>query len=147
MPFADEPLADDQKWSRASFRAWSEEMTPESIADALGLQATKLFRKGDPYTKRSPSLRKKHLIVVESALPASEPLARHLAALCDLLEPVAARLPDIADRCGYDIFCGFSSGNGQGGFTLSPDLLSRLAVLKVDVGLDLYPPSAVQPEA
>jgi hypothetical protein len=140
-------LAEDEQWARASFRASSAEVTPEAIRDALGLQPTKLFRKGDPYTKRSTSIRKEHLVVVESGLPASEPLEQHLTALCDLLEPVAARLPAIADRCEYDIFCGFSSGSGQGGFTLSPELLQRLAALKIELAVDLYPPTAARPDA
>ena len=41
------------------------------------------------------------------------------------------------------LFCGFSSGNGQGGFTLNPELLARLAVFGVELSLDLYPPTEV----
>ena len=147
MPPEDGSLGEDEKWSSAAFRAWSAEVPPEEIVAALGLQPTKMFRKGDPYSRRSTSIRQNHLIVVEAAVPARESLERHLIALCHIIEPVAAKLPAIADRCGYDIFCGFSSGNQQGGFTLSPDLLKRLAALKIQFALDLYPPASVPPEA
>ena len=126
MPPEDGSLGEDEKWSSAAFRAWSAEVPPEEIVAALGLQPTKMFRKGDPYSKRSTSIRQNHLIVVEAAVPARESLERHLIALCDIIEPVAAKLPAIADRCGYDIFCGFSSGNQQGGFTLSPDFIETV---------------------
>jgi len=42
-------------------------------------------------------------------------------------------------------WCGFSSGNGQGGFSISPGLLQRLARLGVEVVLDLYPPESISP--
>jgi hypothetical protein len=122
-------------------------MPAEAIADALGLVPTEVHRKGEPVSKRSTAVRKEHCIRIKSSLPTSEPLHRHLEALCDLIEPVASKLAAITDRCDCDIFCGFSSGNGQGGFTLDPDLLKRLAAFGIELVVDLYPPSAVRPEA
>jgi len=106
-----------------------------------------MHRKGEPVSKRSTAVLKQHWLFIESGLPTSEPLERHLTSLCDRLEPVASKLAAITDRCHYDIFCGFSSGNGQGGFTLSPGLLSRLAALAIELVVDLYPPTAVRPDA
>ena len=147
MPPEDASLAEDAKWSRATFRAWSDHVPPESIADALGVRPTQLHRKGDPVSKRSKALRTKHCILIESSLPTSQPLEDHLVALCDVLEPVASELAAMNARCEYDIFCGFGSGNGQGGFTLSPKLLARLAALPIELVVDLYPPAPVWPEA
>lgn len=39
------------------------------------------------------------------------------------------------------LFLGFSSGNGQGGFTLPASLLTRIAALGLDLSLDLYLPT------
>ena len=147
MPPEEASLSDDAKWSRATFRVWSDALSPEMIAGALGLKPTELHRKGEAVSKRTTAVRKEHCIRIESSLPTSDPLQRHLEALCDLIEPVAQKLAAIADQCEYDIFCGFSSGNGQGGFTLSPELLNRLAALKIELVVDLYPPTAVGPEA
>ncbi|MGB7158009.1 MAG: DUF4279 domain-containing protein [Tepidisphaeraceae bacterium] len=147
MPAEEVSLSEHAKWSRATFRISSNELSPEAMGDALGLRPTASHRKGELVSKRSAGVRKEHCIRIESALPTSDPLERHLAALCDLLEPVAPKLAGIAHDCEYDIFCGFSSGNGQGGFTLSPELLNRLAALKVELVVDLYPPTAVRPEA
>jgi hypothetical protein len=42
------------------------------------------------------------------------------------------------------LFCGFSSGNGQGGFTLDSDTLTRIAKLGIPLIVDLYPPAIVK---
>ena len=147
MPPEEITLDEDAKWSRATFRVWSDTMSPEAIAGALGIEPTELHRKGEPVSKRTAAVRKEHCIRIKSSLPTSEPLQRHLESLCDLIEPLGPKLAAIADRCECDIFCGFSSGNGQGGFSLSPQLLNRLAALKIKLVVDLYPPTAVRPEA
>lgn len=134
-------LSEDEKWSTATFRVWSDEMSPEAIAEALGLQPSRTHHKGDAISKRVQTLRKEHLFRIESPLPRSASLQDHLAWLCDLVEPVSSQLTTISDRCKYDIFCGFSSGSGQGGFVLDPMLLSRIAGLKINLVVDLYPPT------
>jgi hypothetical protein len=40
------------------------------------------------------------------------------------------------------LLCGFSSGNGQGGFTLDAKTLQRIADLGVSLSVDLYPPES-----
>jgi hypothetical protein len=61
------------------------------------------------------------------------------------------RLEDRADAVRHlvarpgvtaELFLGFSSGNGQGGFTLPASLLTRVVALGLDLTLDLYPPTA-----
>jgi len=39
------------------------------------------------------------------------------------------------------LFCGFSSGNGQGGDTLRPETLKLLVDAGLSLTLDLYPPT------
>jgi hypothetical protein len=76
------------------------------------------------------------------------PLAEHLIWLLDQLEPKVNSIKSIADEWKARIFCGFSSENGQGGVTLDPRLLRRLANLGIPFVLDLYPPGppAEEPE-
>ena len=62
--------------------------------------------------------------------------------LLEMLEPKLDRLRELASRCSMDVFCGFSSESGQGGFTLDPDLLIRLGEIPGGgLNLDLYPPT------
>jgi len=44
------------------------------------------------------------------------------------------------DGVNAEIFCGFGSGNGQGGDTISARTLERIASLGLSLVLDLYPP-------
>src|SRR4051794_28938811 len=104
MPPEEASLSDDAKWSRATFRVWSEAMPPEAIVDALGLEPIEVHRKGEPVSKRSAAVRKEHCIRIESSLSTSEPLQRHLETLCDMIEAVAPKLAAITDRCECDIF-------------------------------------------
>ena len=79
---------------------------------------------------------------MDSGVPDSEPIAVHLHALLEMLEPKLDRLRELASRCSMDVFCGFSSESGQGGFTLDPDLLIRLGEIPGGgLNLDLYPPT------
>lgn len=138
-------LDPDEKWSRATFRVFSTTITPEEIEATLLLAATSVHRMGERISKRVPALRKEHAFFVESALATSEPLDHHIAGLCDLLDPVHDRLAMLRSTCRCDIFCGFSSGSGQGGFSLDASLLRRLAATELKLTLDLYPPSRIPP--
>jgi hypothetical protein len=69
-------------------------------------------------------------------------MEEHLKWLLNLLEPKAGIIKGIADRFCVDLFCGFSSENGQGGFRLDARLLQRIASLGIAFSLDLYPPES-----
>jgi hypothetical protein len=52
---------------------------------------------------------------------------------CDVLR-------SLTGYCRIDLFCGYASMYGQGGFTLDPDTVARIAQLGVSLGPDFYPP-------
>jgi hypothetical protein len=68
--------------------------------------------------------------------------SEHLKWLLNLLEPKAGIIKGIADRFCVDLFCGFSSESGQGGFTLDAQILQRIARIGIAFSLDLYPPES-----
>jgi len=84
--------------------------------------------------------------LLSSPLDKHENLADHIKWLLDRLEPKADIVKGLSAKYRVDIFCGFSSGSGQGGFTLDSKTLARLAKLGVPVGLDLYPPCVFEDE-
>jgi hypothetical protein len=84
--------------------------------------------------------------ILSSPLDKSENLSAHVKWLLDRLEPKADIVRALCAKYRVDIFCGFSSGSGQGGFTLDPETLGRLAMLRIPVGFDLYPPSDMEDE-
>jgi hypothetical protein len=62
-----------------------------------------------------------------------------------LLEKRANAIRDLTSEPGVggELFLRFSSGNGQGGFTLPADLLTRISRIGLNLSLDLYPPTDV----
>ena len=71
-----------------------------------------------------------------------------LRALFSLLGSRRTALKTLCTTPGIegDIFLGFSSGNGQGGDTISPHVLSLIADTGLSLSLDLYPPSVDEDE-
>lgn len=78
----------------------------------------------------------------QSPLGKNRGLNDHLAWLLDHLESKIPVLNALSQSHRVDLFCGFSSGSGQGGFVLDVSTLVRLARLGVPLVLDLYPPAA-----
>jgi len=81
------------------------------------------------------------LWVLESGKERSSPLQNHLEELLSWIESNADSLLCLRDKCSFDLFCGFSSGSGQGGFGIASSNLLRMGELGVDLILDLYPPT------
>lgn len=78
----------------------------------------------------------------ESPLPKKEPLSSHVNWLLEACRGKEAVIRELASALNVELFCGFSSGNGQGSFSLENELLSRISGLGLSLVLDLYPPGA-----
>jgi hypothetical protein len=134
-------MNEDEKWSSAAFCAHSDTLPPEQMEVIIGLPPTRSHRIGEPRSKRTyRGVHDRHYYSVQSKISDSEPLEKHIEEILSMLEPRIDRVKHLASEASLCLFCGFSSGNGQGGFVLSPSLLSRLAQLGLEVVLDLYPP-------
>lgn len=139
----------DEKWSRASLRISSNTMSAAEITHTLGLKPTSSYEKGTPLSKRNPksAVRQQSVWILESGLDSSQPLAQHIACLVALVEEKIDVLKKLLPICDIDIFCGFSSESGQGGFVLNAALLKRITAIPIDIVLDLYPPANDEPES
>jgi hypothetical protein len=133
----------ERGWSRASFRIFGETLVPEELGAALDIVATKTHIKGQRHSGSRGVWRDSAWLLC-SPLQKHESLTEHLKWLLDRLEPKTDVIKAIAKKYRVDIFCGFSSGSGQGGFTIDVETLGRLANLGIPVGLDLYPLAAVE---
>jgi hypothetical protein len=135
-------MREDEKWSSAAFCVHSDTLSPEQMEAIIGLPPTRSHRIGEPRSKSGKSgVHDRHYFSIQSSVVESAALDAHIEEILSLIEPRKERLKQLESEASLCIFCGFSSGNGQGGFSLSPPLLSRLAHLGLAVVLDLYPPS------
>ncbi|MGO9087440.1 MAG: DUF4279 domain-containing protein [Terriglobales bacterium] len=142
-------LKDDDKWSRAAFSIFSVTLTPQEITQRLGLQPTRTHEKGQPKGFRRKDGSISPLILwkdsawhLNAPLKGDQDLAEHIKSLLDILEPIRDDIKSLSPECTLiRLFCGFSSGSGQGGFSLDSQTLGRLSKLDLPLVLDLYPPS------
>ena len=137
-------MSEDEKWSQATLAIHSERVTDEEIAATLGLRATRTHSKGQPRGKAGGRtfVFKDWAWLLSSPMGGDPDLVRHLKWLLDTIEPKLEALGMLRANCRVVLSCGFSSGNGQGGFTLDTDTLGRIARLGIPLVLDLYPPTA-----
>jgi Domain of unknown function (DUF4279) len=132
-------LQEDEEWSRAAVRIFGDDLQPEEIETALGLKATRSHIKGQPRSPRYKGVWHETYWCLDSPLADERNMTDHLNWLLDSLEPRGDVIKALSGKYRIDFFCGFSSGNGQGGFTLDRLTLRRIADLGVQLVLDLYP--------
>jgi len=137
---AREQRTEHDRWSSASIRIFGEKLQPEEVEAALALKATRTHLKGQPRSPVQKTVWRETLWSLRSPLSPDRSVGDHLTWLLDRLEPKLDAIRALSADHRVDLFCGFSSGSGQGGFTLDPIILVRLANLGVPLVLDLYPP-------
>jgi hypothetical protein len=137
---------EDRVWSKVGLRIMGETLRPEEVESALGLKASRSHLRGQRGSARQKNPWRESLWSLHSPLGDDRDIADHLTWLLDLLEPKLNTIRKLSEKYRIDIFCGFSSGSGQGGFTLDAKTLARLASLAVPLVLDLYPPSVENDE-
>ena len=137
-------LADDEKWYKVSLRFSGEELDLRATTAALGLEPDVTGRVGE-HVGGNPRYAEyqTNVWVYRYTEDGGVRFSDQLEELVTRLEGRAAAFRALTARPGVvaELLLGFSSGNGQGGFTLPASLLSRIATLGIDLSLDLYPPT------
>ena len=132
----------NKKWSRASFRAFSESFTVKQIGEILGLAPTESFSIGDPISSASSQTRRYNGFFIKSSVSTSRPMPEHLEEILSALESARMSPSSLDSSIDSGLYLGFSSLNSQGGFEIPPAMLERIAKLGIPMDLDLYPPGA-----
>jgi hypothetical protein len=138
-------VQEDEKWATAALRIHSQNLAADEITTALGSEPTRTAAKGEPMSPRNlkSALFKEHLWLLSSTIAKTKPLQDHISQLLEFIEQKLPVLKELGKNCEMDLFCGYSSGNGQGSFVLEAELLKRITVLPIDIVFDIYstPPS------
>ena len=145
MPTDADPLVQEQDSGvavKAAFRVMGPDLDPAAISQLLELEPTEAHRRGDPRLGKSG---RRYADFSEGLwgwrpdLTESEPLAEHLRALLDVLEPKAMALQQLQEMgLRLDLFVGVFGAEGNFSLSLEQELLSRLGRLSVDLVLDVY---------
>ena len=86
----------------------------------------------------SSAVFEENLWMLESWAESSLPLEIHILQLVDFLEQRLPGVTKLIRDCDIDIFCQYSSANGQGGFTLEADVMKRLIAIPLEIIFDIY---------
>ncbi len=133
-------MKSSETWSSAALRVYSKSMSVAEISNALGTAATSSHPKGVPVSLRNPNspIREESLWVLDSGLNHDQPLEDHIKRLVEYIEQKSSILNTLLPHCEVELFCGFSTDSGQGGFAFEPDLLKKLTILPLVLIFDIY---------
>ena len=137
-------LEEDAKWHKVSLRFLGDDLDLAAVTNALGLKPDVTGRIGE-HIAGNPryAVYETNVWVYRYAAMEHLNFSTQLSQFIAHLEERSKTILYLVERPGVraELFLGFSSGNGQGGFTLPASLLARIAALGLDVTLDLYPPT------
>ena len=139
-------LEDDKKWFQVCLRLSGDPLDPHSISELLGITADKIGIKGVARTgknNRTYAPYKTNIWIYRSKLHHEVGFEEQINSIFGALGDKVRLLPDLLRTPGVyaELFCGFGSGNGQGGDLITPATLRQIADAGLSFSLDLYPPS------
>ncbi|GLY53760.1 DUF4279 domain-containing protein [Lentzea sp. NBRC 102530] len=129
----------DEHEYKASLRVFSTSLVLAELVAALG-EPARGHDIGDP-VGRLPDGARRTMSYWSRAGRAerTSPLDEHIAELVAFVEAHRREFDALRGDVEIDIFCGvFTADDAQGGFTLTVDLMRRLAELELEVGFDVY---------
>lgn len=128
------------KWATATLRIHSRTLNAQKISALLRTEPTGAKVMGERLSSHNPSsaIAEAHLWRLESGLTSNRPLEEHIEKLVEFIEQKLPTFNELMKECESDLFCGYSSESGQGGFILESKMLKRLAAVHVDLVLDIY---------
>jgi hypothetical protein len=135
----------ENRWTSAAFRIISESLNVEEICAKINTQPTKYFRKGELSSKRNPKsrVREENLWLLESQLSDQDTIESHVEHFLSFLKENDDGIKYLQTKCEFEIMCAYSSECGQGGFTLTHEVLKELTAYPVDLSINLYPPGSI----
>lgn len=139
-------LSEDEKWYAVSLRLCGDGLDVTRVEGLIGLSPTTIGLKGQ--TRKGKQGRE------YAAYETNIWVYSHDAAntscfddrLRDLFGLLGSRRSALKALCTIpgiegEVWLGFGSGNGQGGDTISPQVLALIADTGLSLSLDLYPPT------
>jgi hypothetical protein len=132
----------NDRWTNATFRIISENLSIEDISAKINTKPTKYFKKGEPYSKKNPKsrVREETIWLLESQLSNQETIESHINYFLSFLKENEYGIKWLQEKCRFDIMCAYSSESGQGGFTIDHEVLKECAIYPLDLSINLYPP-------
>ncbi len=128
----------NEVWSRASFRIVGDTLDPKEISSCLGLEATSSGVKGELVRNGFSAVRPTSVWALRCPLDKLTPLEEHLKWLLDRTEPKVELISSVAAKWYVEFFCGYISSSDQVSIQFNPDIMCRLAHMKIPITIDVH---------
>lgn len=123
----------------ASLRFFDDTLDPEQVTRLLGCPPTQSCRKGDLLpSKRCQRIARTGSWRLQTPKDDSRTLEEQIASLLDRVTVDLAAWKQVPMGGRADVFCGLHLRAWNRGFSLSPDLMARLAERRLTVEFDIY---------
>lgn len=134
-------MAISDKESKVTLRISSSAHSLLELIDIIGENPSRGYEKGDLVSSKSatPRYREESLWFLDSGLSKDFTIDEHLLKVTEFIESNCDKLKSLISKgCDIDVYCCFTSFNGQGGFVLTSDIIKKFSVLPIDMVFDLY---------
>jgi hypothetical protein len=134
-------MANSDKESKVTLRVSSSEHSLLEIIDIIGEKPSSGYEKGELVSSKSaiPPYREESLWFLESGLSKDFTIDEHLLKVTEFIESNCDKLKSlISIGCDIDVYCCYTTYNGQGGFVLTSDIIKKFSVLPIDIVFDFY---------
>ncbi|MEN9304409.1 MAG: hypothetical protein RL264_2838 [Bacteroidota bacterium] len=123
-----------------TLRIYSVNIFPDEISKTLNTLPSDSVKKGDVFGNKTNKKRNINgWFLTSKGFVESKDCRKHFDYLADKIISLKPKLIELQNRsCQIDISCFWSSENGQGGPTLSPKQLKKLAELELEIWFDIY---------
>ncbi len=127
------------KSSNLSLRIFSKNLSCDEISMVLDWQPSEKFEKGELFGGRANKKpREESLWRFDLELDKKTLFTKQLEVLIDRILKKKKNFEKIQDKCQIDIFSGYTTYNGQGGFELEAKLMGELSLLKINLLIEFY---------
>lgn len=120
----------------ATLRIQGDAIPFEQIERTLGVAPTHTHHKGERRGPQSPAYRD-DAWHYQPPVPETEPLARHIDSLWEVVRPAVGYLKGLKSRYKVDVFCGYRSNCDTAGFEVPHRCLELFAALEVPFGVSV----------
>lgn len=121
----------------ASLRIFGDIGDLDHISRILGLQPTRIHRKGERKSPRRPDTWQEDAWLYQPPVDENRPLEVHIMALWDRLRPHMAFLNSLKAKNRVDVICGYRSNSGTAGFEVSHKCLGLFIELEIPFGVSV----------
>lgn len=128
------------KYSSVTLRIASKTMKAREITDVMEEMPSESHDVGEILSAKSAqlTLRSESLWLLLFDVPEERPLEEHIDALLSFAEKRQSQLSRLSSVCDIEVYCSYSTFNGQGGFVFDHVLAKRMALTGMDFIFDLF---------